>query len=176
MAPRPVSFGKGLVLSLTGFSVALIASAEASSSATGAVAVLPDVGEIRDFAGAFLARPLAARVATPLAAFALGVAFFAVFLVDFFAGFLTGFLADFVVASFFLACFFLTDFLADFFAACFAFFAVFFAIIACSYGGGSPPNANPGSSQRAFDVRSGRSGRSFRRSSGRSALHDRSRC
>src|SRR5216683_2261159 len=152
MAPRPVSFGNGLVLSLTGFSVALIASAEASSSARGAVAVLPDVGETRDFAAAFLARPLAARVAAPLAGLAFGVAFFAVFFVDFFAGFSTGLPADFVVASFFLASFFLTDF-----------FAAFFAIIACSSGGGSPPNANPGSSQKAFDVRSGRSGRSFRR-------------
>jgi len=54
-------------------------------------------------------------------------------------------------------------FLGDFFADFFVFFEVFFAISACFCGTSPPPNANPESSQKAFDVRSVRSGRSFRR-------------
>jgi hypothetical protein len=65
-----------------------------------------------------------------------------------------------VVLASFLASFF---FLAGFFAVFFVFLEDFFAIGACFCGISPPPNANPGSSQKAFDVRSVRSGRSFRR-------------
>jgi hypothetical protein len=83
--------------------------------------------------------------AAPLAKFTFLVALVSPSLVDFFARFLSVFLADFFLASFF--------FFADF-TPFFAFFEFFFAIGACFPEGiRPPPNANPGSSQKAFDVR-----------------------
>src|SRR6266566_4082326 len=73
---------------------------------------------------------------------------------------------DFAALPAFLASFFGTDFFSAFFVF-FAFFEVFFevflAISACFWVIRPPPNANPGSSQKASGVRSVRSGRSFRR-------------
>jgi hypothetical protein len=133
-------------------------AAFAFSSATGAIAFPADddVREVLDFVRGLFAAAFAAGFAALLAAFALLAALAAVFFVDFFAGFL----ASFLVGAAFLASFF---FLADFFADFFVFFEVFFAISACFCGTSPPPNANPGSSQKAFDVRSAQSGRSFRR-------------
>ncbi|HTF74427.1 MAG TPA: hypothetical protein VK620_08825 [Bradyrhizobium sp.] len=154
-AASSVCSGKGLRLALPGF-FGFVASF-AFSSARGAIAFLADddVREVLDFTRGLFTSAFAAGFAALLAAFALLAALAPVFFVDLFAGFLAGFLVGAVLASFF--------FLADFFADFFVFFEVFFAISACFCGTSPPPNANPGSSQKAFDVRSARSGRSFRR-------------
>src|SRR5258706_1551058 len=162
-APSAVSFWEGLVAFLTGLSFSRAASAEAFSSRRGVIAALAEAsGEIAGFARGITAPPFEVRVATALEGFALedfALAFLAGFFGGlFFACFLTDFLADFLAE-----CFLASFFLADFFAAFFVFFEVFFAISACCCGISPPPNANPGSSQKASDGRSARSGRSFRR-------------